>query len=380
MPHVVRERGAYDREQPGGRWELLDAQGQVLATRELGEPLHDEEFGETESIAEELRPAAEWAALAQARLKSGKVVEAVLAQSRAAGRGGEVDLLLAMLSRVALPRTAAQAAQVAADATSSGPNQEASPVAMANALVLGGDPAELMRALAVAFDNMNGSLVALDLIHAAMLVAPKRTDLTFHHALVLASLGLDGLALEDTKLLAQSGDPERASLLERYFKVLFPRSFDFWPAAERLEVPEEGPEIQQPLQSVRKVVQKYATRLTLLRQALQQRFAPDAQPVWIPPAVDALLPSGPVKLEARQFEDEEGDEITVDERLELHHAPVPWLIRQARADWSALTWLLWAAGANGLTLPARLAPPKEFAGGANAVLAKLDRCSSDESE
>jgi len=327
-------------------------------------------------LVEALRPSEDWRALAQACRQSGRIAESLLAEARAAARSADATGLLDALASSVLPRTRQAAEQLASDATRSAGDEEPSPAGMANALLLGAEPAEVLRGLAL-FCEEERPLVALDLIQAAILVAPKRAALGFHRALILLSLGLPEQAREDARALRENEEEAgRGEFLDHYVKALFP-TFGPWPQQESLQE-EEGPEPQQELPAIREVAQKYATRLTLIREAMQLRFAPDAQPKWIPPAVTALLPEGPVELESGSFADDEGNDVEVDERLDAHAMPLPSLLRAARADWSALTWLLWAAGAKGMVLPAKLAPPKEFGAGANLILSRLSRCSGGE--
>ena len=87
------------------------------------------------------------------------------------------------------------------------------------------------------------------------------------------------------------------------------------------------------------LVKKYATRLHLTRAALLERLTPE-NPA-LPPDVSELLPSGPVSLEKGEVElegdDGELESIDFDELPVVKGADVPTLLRQARADWGALS-------------------------------------------
>ena len=75
---------------------------------------------------------------------------------------------------------------------------------------------------------------ALDLVTAALLLAPDRTEPLSTRALLHGSLGeLDAARVDIARLSV--GSPEQGKLLELVIRVYFPR-FDFWPLRERLEV------------------------------------------------------------------------------------------------------------------------------------------------
>ena len=90
------------------------------------------------------------------------------------------------------------------------------------------------------------------------------------------------------------------------------------------------------------------------------------------PKMSALLPSGPVVLEKRNFEivldDEDeladgesgAESIALDETLELAGRDVASIMRLVRSDYNVLTWLCWSAGLDRVALPERLAPPANF--------------------
>jgi hypothetical protein len=122
----------------------------------------------------------------------------------------------------------------------------------------------------------------------------------------------------------------------------------------------------------------YATRLALLRAALAERVG--GEPVWLPPALDGLLPDGPVALrkETTQIVDEteegsETTEVAVDESFEASGLGIPALMRMARMQWTALGWLCWSAGLARVALPGALAPPADFPQAAGMIIARYWR-------
>jgi len=158
--------------------------------------------------------------------------------------------------------------------------------------------------------------------------------------------------------------------LAHQLRVLQP-AWRFAPAHHVLpELPEDiGVEPAQPLEQVQRIVGVYATRLSQLRAALQQ-LRPD-NPPWVPPDLDALLPSGLVELESREAvivdEDDEGQPeetlVTVAEAFEadfLQTGTALALMAAARAAWSGLTWLLWSVGQDSVSWPQAVVPRAEY--------------------
>ena len=236
---------------------------------------------------------------------------------------------------------------------------------------------------------------------AAVLLAPDWTQALTTRALLYASLGDVTSARADVDRLG-ADSPEQQAFLDLYLRVSFPR-FDFWPLRETLP-PLDGEGLPRPertLSEVRDVIQRYATRLGRLRQALVARVPPEA-PFMIPD-LGALLPEGPLALSRWTFsmsiEEYEGGEpvegglpdgaddqprsieIVVDEvhdlapdDLALDDSTVPQLLRQARADWSGLTWLCWAVGLDVPALPDAIQPPAVFSRAAVTMLERAWRC------
>ena len=186
-----------------------------------------------------------------------------------------------------------------------------------DALVRGGDVYALLRALATHTGGVGRA--ALDFVELAIALSPDRHEAHLTRALLRVERGQhEGALLDADRLRAPL--PEAAGFLTDYTRVLRPR-FDFWPAAMVLpDLPEEIPvEPAQPIERVQAAAAVYATRLTMIREALL-RFRPDA-PDWVPPPLRALLPAGPVELRKGdaviEDEDESGNieetTVTIDE-------------------------------------------------------------------
>jgi hypothetical protein len=212
-------------------------------------------------------------------------------------------------------------------------------------------------------------------------------------------LGAPESAARDVQRLPADWGEQRTQLTG-YVRAIFP-AFDFWPARDVVgTIFEEYPDTPaQPLESVRVAVQKYATRLALLRRTLSQRLreggADEGAPAWLPPDLSALLPNGPVALETATFEqsflpdgepaiesDLAGDAaaevqvetIAIDERLAFDASNVPALQRFARGDWAALCWLCWSCGLDRVALPDALEPPPNFGPAAGMSIERTWRC------
>ncbi|MCE9666804.1 thioredoxin domain-containing protein [Myxococcus stipitatus] len=355
-PRVVYDEGEYDGDLACGAWKLLDADRKVVLTRDLGVAQDEETM--TASGVFSNRPLAEeaWRELAERCLAERNHMVAVLATARAVAQDADVTPLKELLARLTLPRTPENAQGTAGDVLENA-GQYWAP--MAETILRGGDAAMLLRGYAVLMDQHDRPRAALDFIHAAMLLAPERTAYLFTRGLILLNMGLDEHALVDADGLAKA-EPDTADFLRTYTRSLFPR-FDFWPAKVTPHSTYDGlPEKPaQSLEAIQRVVRKYATRLQSVRTELQRRFKPGANIPWMPPDLSALLPEGPEDLV--EDEVELGDEtIGYDETLSPRRLGLPDLARTARADWAALTWLLWAVGETKVAMPKKLAPPSNF--------------------
>jgi len=197
-------------------------------------------------------------------------------------------------------------------------------------------------------------------------------------SLVRIELGDSEGARADAERVAQESE-DAAHFLRTYLRLMFP-VFSFVPAGERPEslIEEMPPEPGQSLEAMRRTIQVYATRIMLVRQALQRLVPGD--PAWLPPDLGALLPDGLLELRSYDTEildeTEEGQEATpvhVDEELVLDGWRVPALMRVARSQWGGLCWLCWCAGLDRVALPTALAPPADFAKAAGMAVTRYWR-------
>ena len=396
------EEGTFDRDLATGVWRLRDAGGAVLVERDLGLAAHEDALATSPAFApvdlaggtvEEARRLVE---LAQALRRDRRVGEATLALARAAAITGDLTALRELRAEATWPRSSAAAADLAAAVIERAGSQLAPRV---DALVRGGDPTALFRAIA---SSIKGAYrAALQIVDAGLLLDPERVGCYVTRSLVNVHLGARDSAARDVQRLPADWSEQRAQL-DGYVRAIFP-AFDFWPARVPVgTIFDEFPDAPaQPLASVRAAIEKYATRLQLLREAVSQRVreagadAGAAGASWLPPDLTALLPAGPVALETLSFEqsflpdgepvddgadstevpgDVQVETIAIDERLALDGANVPALQRLARGDWAALCWLCWSCGLDRVALPDALTPPADFGPAAGMSIERTWRC------
>ncbi|MBZ4421294.1 thioredoxin [Myxococcus sp. RHSTA-1-4] len=369
-PRVVFDEGRCEEDLVCGVWSLLDRDGKVVLTRDLGVAQGEAEMMRSPVFSNAPRPALAWREHADACVAAKRHREAILAMARAAASEQRVEPLVELLARVTLPRAPESARGVAGEVLE-GAGQSWAP--MADVILRGGDAAMLLRGYAVLLDQSDRPRAALDFINAALLLAPERTAYLFTRGLILLNLGMDEHALADAEALA-TVEPDTAGFLRTYARSLFPR-FDFWPAKQTPhstynDLPKAP---AQDLAAIQRIIQKYATRLQMLRTALLKRFKPGASPPWMPPDVSALIPSGPVDLAVEELEGED-ETVSIDEEFPIGKMGLPDLARAARADWNALTWLLWACGESRLAMPGKVSPPENFGHAAGMASQRLWRC------
>jgi antitoxin component YwqK of YwqJK toxin-antitoxin module len=379
---VHEERGRFDGDQTVGAWTLLDERGRTLASFDLGAALDDAALLASPALS--ARGA--WPETARALEAEGRPAEAIVAWARAAAAARDAAPLRTALARLALPRTQDAAASLAEDAVK---RADGRLDAVVNALPAGADAPRLLRALASALEGREA--VGLELVDAALLLDPTRADCRVTRALLAIHLGQPEVALAEAAALPPES-AEQTEFLTAYARVIF-SPFAFAPATHerRTAFPDvpEGPD--QPLENVRLQIQKYATRLALLRAAVLERAPAAAAAPWLPPDMAALLPAGAVPLETWQFEeivedDEEGTAdaprrepepklVTVDERLVIEAStPLPTLLRNARREWFGLSWMCWGVGLDRVALPETIAPPEDFGQAAGLSIERLWRC------
>ncbi|HVZ73539.1 MAG TPA: hypothetical protein VHJ20_14270 [Polyangia bacterium] len=396
---VHEERGSFDHDQAVGPWTLHDASGDVVAKRDLGAALDEASLlaspalllplpasGETGGV----RGSARWESVSDELAASGRPVEALLAAARATASARDATPLRARLAQLALPRTPDGAVALANELTA---RADMPLVRLANGLVAGGDAASLLRALAAAISGREAA--ALDLVDAALLLAPERAAAHVTRALINVHLGRPDEVRADVAALPDDLAEQR-TFIERYAHVIF-GAFPFLPTHTVIETrfPDVPEAPEQPLDAVVTTVQKLATRLGLVRAAILARLPVDvvnAAPSWLPPDLSALLPDGPAPLASWEFEEVIEDDaadgeaatpadppepvlVTVDEALAIEpEASLPTLLRLARREWAAVCWLCWSVGLDRVALPTEIRPPADFGVAAGMTIERLWRC------
>lgn len=361
---IVLERGAYAEGQRAGAWEACDAQGTVLARWDYG----DTSSLEVPQLAAYSNDSSrDYAALARRLEQEGKTVEALVTWARAGGITGDLSGLEALLGRGVRP-VKEEAALALAEEVDRPTNW------LGFELLEGAHPAILLNKIGVALDQGLQSRAALDFTNAAILLDPERAEFLFTRALILMSLGLREQAERDANELAAES-PDRAEFLLLYLRGLFP-SWTFGPASEEPTTTyEDVPDAPaRTLEEIQDLVRKYATRLSRVRSAMAEKLT-EANPA-LPPELAELIPDGPVALESGEYEleaDGESQSIEFAEEPEVAGADLPTLLRLARADWSSLCWLCWAAGLGQVAMPEQLSPPADFGKAAGMAQQRLWR-------
>jgi hypothetical protein len=438
---VRQSEGQFDHGQAVGVWRYCDADGREVARRDLGLATPRAALtrgGGAQVLTDGPPPGSSWLELGHALHAQGRVVEAVLAVARAAAAEERAGTLVAALHAWTMPLASGPAAALARDITKIAGEDMA---LLLDGIRRGADAPSLLWMFARGLSHTDRA--ALELVNAALLlrsdpegilpsasdgrasgragrpsdpgsgaaaVSPASLEMTVTRALMLGALGEPEAALREAEAIALVA-PEQGDFLRMYLRVYFPR-FDFWPAEHGLAGGADDPALApaHSLDEINAVIQRLATRLSIMRQRLVELVPGDAPFLW--PSLDALLPDGPVPLRSWSYtltaaeysgedhpvrrdrsgtaevEDGAGDDggaggtlddevdIAVDERLGLPgpDGGVLALMRRARADWSALTWLCWAVGLDHPALATAIRPPPGFARAAVMTMERTWRC------
>jgi hypothetical protein len=365
---ICTQRGAFTDDLVSGVWEFLDARGDVVSRHDFGVPLRD--VTSSPAFARSARPAQAWLELAAGLREQHRTGEALCAIARAASVGKQRAEFLRALDEIRPPLLPEQASAMAAHLIKAA---DGNITLLVDALLRGGDPGLIFRSIGSACPG--ASPASLDFIDAAILLAPDRDHNYVTRTLIDLSLGDPDSARADTDRLSDDYQEQR-EFLDCYRRVLFP-TFDFWPARARFDslltdLPEEP---CQSLSKIRQAIQKCATRLQQVRGLISEQMK--GTPSWQLPDLSELLPRGPAVLERHvieiAFDDEEPvanenhgeadaiETVQVDETLDLAGLDVTALMRRARTDWNALTWLCWSTGLDRVALPEQISPPANFA-------------------
>ena len=359
-PAVAEVQGSWRKGVPESPWTLMGHDGVPLELLEMG--TSDGALGSAPVFTDTAQPGEVWRTQGKAFEDSGQRNLALVAWARAASAEAQVQPLWSALARLAIPVTGARGARILTEAVRQG-----DAAALLTGLRIGATAPRVLEQLALRLDRASRSRAALDLINAAILLTPEEADLWFTRAQVLMSLGLADAAEREAHALA-SADPERSELLLDLGRVLF-CDFGFWPGQVPLEGESSGA-LARSMEEITEVLEVLATRLHRTRAELLERVKDGAK--WLPPNLESLLPEGPVKLKAHKAR---GKTPAVDQTRGLAKSPeVPALMRSARNDWAALTWLCWAVGLDAVKRPEALAPRAQLGAAAVWNDKRLSRC------
>jgi antitoxin component YwqK of YwqJK toxin-antitoxin module len=398
-PSVRRHEGSFANDEALGLWRYRDATGTARGERDLGLVVDEQTLMRSPVLANERRSAAAWLNLAEALLAKKHLGEALLAVARATAEASSPAAFVKALDAWTMPLAGDAGLSLARDILKR-PDFEPAPEQLAplvDGIKRGADAAHLLWSIAKVLPDCE--LAAIDFVTAALLLAPTRTDPLATRALLYGARGDITAARADAARLA-ADSPAQGTFLDLTLRAYFPR-FDFWPAREVVDIrPNEVPlRPERTLPEIQDVIQRYATRLSHLREALRGQAAGQLESLIPDPSM--LLPDGPLQLRQWTFnmspreyagderEIEEADEtgadvqhgsdpieIAVDETRGLapDAAKVLGLLRRARADWSGLVWLCWAVGLDAPGLPEAISPPPAFAACAVMTMERAWRC------
>ncbi len=374
---VRQERGRFDLGQVVGSWTLRDADGRVVRTIERGAPFTDggqasspafavgaSDGLDSASVAGPNLAAGHWWTLAGALRASGRVREGLCAAARAAVRAADRDALLRWLADDVMPlepELAAQRGEALVQST------DATVPSILDGLLSGADPASALRALAAVLPPTHPATP--DFVAASLLLAPERRLTHLTRALIRFQIG-DEVGARADAAVVETASPDGAASLRAYLEAAF-RPYEFWPAREAL-TPDPALSglpagVTRELGEVRRVIAVFATRLGRLRAAVQAITGTDDEPVWLPPDLRALSPSGAVPLRREVLEVADAGEggpaetVEIDEEIQIEGLGVPALLGAAQVDWAVLSWLCWSVGLDRVALPRTVAEPPLFA-------------------
>jgi hypothetical protein len=402
IPAIAGTEGQCADGQAVGLWRYVDTDGREVARRDLGSATASSALTREQCpvLADGARTPEAWRALGHELHAQGRFLEAVVAMARAAAAAASPAPLVEALAAWTVGLAPGPAADQARGLVKSA---EGDLGLLLDGIRRGADAPFLLWTAGRGLSHADRA--GLDLVNAAILLrdaAPHDSpadpvELLVTRALMLGALGEPEAALRDADAVAPLS-PDQAEFLRLFVRVYFPR-FDFWPAGEALTPGPADPELApaQSLDEINRMIARLATRLTILRERLCARVPGDV-PFMVPSLTEELLPDGPVALGAWSFTlteaeysgeaadgeaaDPEGGEarptveIRVDEGMGL---PGPTdgvlaLMRRARADWAALTWLCWAVGLDRPALATEIRPPAAYARAALMSMERAWRC------
>lgn len=366
---AVTLTGAYHHGVAAGRWELINDNDDVVASANVGTVPNITRSDALEVFSNVSRPAQQWKRLAQQMFDNERYAEGFIALARTLATDYDTANFHTAMEPYTLPATPKRAKECFAHASKRGVR------AALGALVLGAHPSLVLQMLARELAESHVGRAGLELINAAILIDPTELSCLLVRARILIGLGMRDHAAIDIDEVA-AAEPEQASFLYNFSRLHFAR-FDFWPEREIPEVrSDDQPEWPaQSLGSVQRVIRKYAHRLMLIRGELDRYVFRESD--WLPPDLDHLgLDEVVLEVDELSLMGVEGKEcvVRIDETLAIARSDLLDLLQAARLDWSALTYLCWAAGLNRVAMPTELRPPLTFGPIARLIDERVDAC------
>ena len=346
---LVWERGTEVDDDVIGVVEYLDSDMRVIASVDTG---HADDLEATQSV---LTASTDLAALGERLIAERRMGAGVLALARAVGRGEAKperlsDALRALerpWSRDASVEVTQYTKMVASNIARFGGGPDKCVNQLMEGIRKGGLGFELLRHSSAMLDDMGEAAIALELVDAAIAIAPDDVAASFEYtrALIRASLGDATGARQSVDVLMTAGSPMGPGM-KSYISALFPE-WTFWPATDgRLAAVDALRPLLERVEARRRIeasawreaIQKSATRLGRHRARLLEAFGDRP---WIVPDVSHLLPEGPVDVPTPESYAGVG----------VNHL--------ARQEWTRLTWLCWLGGLDEIALPTAFGAPRD---------------------
>ena len=265
-PQIVAEEATMQSGSSIAESRFLDAAGAVVRVVDRGSALDEAALLASPALAEGT-PEAD-SGLIESLVLAGRIREAICAAARRLARDHDVERFQDFLARFVVrlrPDAGALRAQAAESA------ETTSALIALEALLLGGDAAQVLRLLASTLPPTRGA--ALDLVNAALCLDPASVRTHVTRALIRLEQGDIEGALDDAEVVARESEAAAAALRE-LCRLQFP-AFSFWPERDPVTLLPgiETIQLDQPLAAIRRVVQLYATRLSAVRAALIARVS-----------------------------------------------------------------------------------------------------------
>ena len=303
------------------------------------------------------RPAAAWAAQAEALFAKKLVGAALLAETRAVANGASPTRLRGWLADTASVVDAERAFAIAEAAIESNERMkrfrdtetEKLVAKLLEGILEGGDAAMLLAASAEAAHEMDDAHTALDLASGAAALAnelagdgPSRGAAVALAAKASIQMGLG--RFDDARVSVEAvrvHDAQQGRSLKTYLSALT-HPFDFRATAYLEGDRDDDAELSPlTLEAAQSGVRSIAARVALIRSAIVAKVG---EPRWLPNVAPLVATSAPLLAS-----DYDADSLP---------DTLPELIFELRREWSRLSWALAALGATSVATPTEVVKPR----------------------